>query len=131
MKYETSSVLLAQSEAEGLLDKLIFLIEKMGTKDPDLIRILKRLKKLKTELFTFLGYRDVPPSNNPAECAIRPFIGLRKNSGNFINEEVMEAHAAHLSLKETCKLNNINCKDTLISCFQENWNEVLVNIPYY
>jgi len=38
----------SQGEAEGLLDDLIFLIEKMGVKGPDMIRILKRFKKFKT-----------------------------------------------------------------------------------
>jgi len=123
------SVLPLQRDAEGLLDDLIFLIEKMGVKDPDMIRIIKRLKKFNTSLFTFLKYSDVIPDNNPAERAIRPFVVLRKNSGNFINEEVINAHAIHLSLKETCRLNNIDYKSALISCFRNNWEEVLVQIP--
>jgi len=44
----------SQSEAEGLLDNIIFLIEKMGVNDPDVIKILKRIKKFKASLLTFL-----------------------------------------------------------------------------
>jgi uncharacterized coiled-coil protein SlyX len=119
----------SQSEAQGQLDQILFLLEKMGPKDPDIKRIMKRLQKFKASLFTFLKYEAVLPDNNPAERALRPFVVQRKCSGGFKTEENTNAYTIHLSIKETCDLNQINYKSALIACFSDNWKEVLVQIP--
>ena len=116
-------------EAEKQLELLIFLLEKQGVQDPDLDRILKRLKKFKSSLFTFLKYEEVPPTNNPAEHEVRPFVIQRNNSGSFKSEEGAKAHAMHFSLRRTCKKNKIDYKDALNLCLREKWEEVLVQIP--
>jgi transposase len=115
-------------EAENQLELLIFLLEKQGVQDPDLARILKRLKKFKVFLFTFLKYEEVPPTNNPAEHEVRPFVIQRNCSGSFKSEESANAHAMHFSLRGTCKLNDIDYKSALNSCLREKWEEVLVQI---
>ena len=116
-------------EAENQLELLIFLLEKQGVQDPDLARILKRLKKFKSILFTFLKYEEVPPTNNPAEHEVRPFVIQRNCSGSFKSEKGANAHAMHFSLRGTCKKNNIDYKDALNLCLREKWEEVLVQIP--
>ncbi|TDA25607.1 MAG: hypothetical protein DSO00_08500 [Archaeoglobi archaeon] len=56
------------SKLYARLDKLI----SQSSRDKDVARILKRLRRYREELFTFLEYDEVPASNNHAERMIRP-----------------------------------------------------------
>ncbi len=49
----------------------------------DGIRLRKRSGKDRDSLFTFMTERDVPPTNNGSEQAIRPSTTLRKVTGGF------------------------------------------------
>ncbi len=49
----------------------------------DGIRLRKRYGKDRDSLFTFMGERDVPPTNNGSEQAIRPSTTFRKVTGGF------------------------------------------------
>ena len=112
-------------EAVSALERLIQAIEAEKVKDADLTRILKRLHKFKGELFTFLKYEDLPHGNNPVEQKVRPFVMQRKVSGTFGSEEGLKDHAIHLSVYETCKLNQIDYLQLLQLAFHEKWGEVL------
>ena len=48
--------------------------------DKDAKRLIKRLRRHRDDLFTFLDEPDVPFDNNHAERAIRPAMMIRKNS---------------------------------------------------
>jgi len=48
--------------------------------DKDAKRLIKRLRRHRDDLFTFLDEPDVPFDNNHAERAIRPAVMIRKNS---------------------------------------------------
>jgi len=116
-------------EAEQMLEDLISIIEKAHISDPDLTRILNRLKKFKSSLFVFLEYDDVDSNNSLAERQIRHFVTQRKISGGFGSEEVINAYAINLSIAQTCKLNKVDYRTALNLCFHERWKEVLVLIP--
>ena len=49
----------------------------------DGIRLRKRYGKDRDSLFTFMSERDVPPTNNGSEQAIRPSTTFRKVTGGF------------------------------------------------
>ena len=113
-------------EAGRALESLIQAIEAEKVADDDLARILKRLRKFKAELFTFLKYEDMPHGNNPAEQKVRPFVMQRKVSGTFGSEDGLKAEAVHRSVFETCKLNQIDYVRLLNAVFHEKWEEVFV-----
>lgn len=112
-------------EAEIALESLIQVIEAEKIVDADLKRIIKRLRKFKSSVLTFLKYEDIPPHNNAVEQKVRPFVMQRKISGTFMSEEGVKAHAIHLSIFETCKINQIDYLKLLRLAFHEKWEGIL------
>ncbi|MHA1325642.1 MAG: IS66 family transposase [Candidatus Helarchaeota archaeon] len=106
------------------LETLIQTIEAEQVKDDDLTRMFKRLRKFKAGLFTFLKYKDLPHGNNPVEQKVRPFVMQRNVSGTFGSEAELKDKAVHLSIFETCRLNQIDCDQLLNLVFHEKWDEV-------
>jgi hypothetical protein len=99
---------LTKEEAEEKLRKLVFKLTEEGVVEEDLKKLLKRCKKYENMLFTYLKYEGMPPDNNEAERALRPFVVQRKRSGGFKSPEVMRHYVIYLSLYMTCKLNGKN-----------------------
>ena len=66
-------------------------------------RLIKRLRRHKQELFTFLDQANVPFDNNHGERSIRPAVIIRKNS--YCNRSVNGAHvqAVLMSIYRTLK----------------------------
>jgi len=69
-------------------------------------RLIKRLRRHRNDLFTFLDYEDVPSDNNHAEREIRPAVIMRKNI--YANRSNKGAHtqAVLMSVYRTLKLRN-------------------------
>src|SRR5262249_19692054 len=66
-------------------------------------RLLKRLRRHRTELFTFLDHPEVPSDNNHAERQIRPAVIARKNSYANGSEDGAETQAILMSVFRTLK----------------------------
>jgi hypothetical protein len=66
-------------------------------------RLLKRLRRHRGELLTFLGQQDVPSDNNHAERMIRPAVIVRKNSYANASEEGAQTQAVLMSVFRTLK----------------------------
>jgi hypothetical protein len=64
-------------------------------------RLIKRLKRHRHELFTFLDRPEVPSDNNLAERAIRPAVILRKNSYCNRSERGADVQAVLMSIYRT------------------------------
>ena len=64
-------------------------------------RLIKRLKRHRHELFTFLEHADVPFDNNLAERAIRPAVIIRKNSYCNRSERGADIQAVLMSIYRT------------------------------
>ncbi len=64
-------------------------------------RLIKRLKRHRHELFTFLEHDDVPFDNNLAERAIRPAVIIRKNSYCNRSERGADIQAVLMSIYRT------------------------------
>jgi transposase len=66
-------------------------------------RLVKRLKRHRAELFTFLDHPEVPSDNNHGEREIRPAVLIRKNSYANGSEDGAETQAVLMSIFRTLK----------------------------
>lgn len=66
-------------------------------------RLVKRLRRHASELFTFLDHAGVPFDNNHAEREIRPAVIARKNSYANGSEDGAETQASLMSVFRTLK----------------------------
>jgi transposase len=75
---------------------------------PDARRMQKRYRKHRDKLFVFLYRKDVEPTNNVAERALRPSVIHRKVIGCFRSEWGAKAFAALASVIDTAELSGIH-----------------------
>ncbi len=66
-------------------------------------RLVKRLRRHQSDLFTFLDQAGVPFDNNHAERSIRPAVILRKNSYGNRSEHGADCQAVLMSVFRTLK----------------------------
>jgi transposase len=76
-------------------------------------RLLKRLRRHRDELFTFLERIEVPFDNNLAERSIRPAVLLRKNSFGNRSTQGADTQAVLMSIFFTLKKRGHNPVQTL------------------
>ncbi|MCA9449214.1 MAG: IS66 family transposase, partial [Candidatus Omnitrophica bacterium] len=88
-------------------------------RDPDAKRLIKRLKKHRHDLFTFLDEPDVPFDNNHAEREIRPAVLMRKNSFHNMSDEGALVHSIMMTVFRTLKRKGFNPVDTLVHSLRE------------
>lgn len=74
------------------------------------IRFVKRLKRERKMLFTFL-VTGTDFHNNTAERAIRPNVIIRKITNGHRSESGTYSHKVLMSVKETCRLRGLNFHD--------------------
>ncbi len=79
------------------------------------IKLVQRFTKNQNKLFTFLDYDGVPWNNNNAEHAIKAFAALRKPLRGLSTDKGMKEYLILLSIRETCKLRDIDFLDFLRS----------------
>lgn len=72
-------------------------------KDGHAKRLVKRLRRHRNDLFTFLDQPDVPFDNNAAERAIRPAVIIRKNSYGNRSQRGADCQAVLMSVFRTLK----------------------------
>ena len=84
-------------------------------KDKDAKRLMKRLKRHKDELFTFLEYKNVSPYNNHAEQQMRKPVLTRKVSQQNRSEQGAKTHAVLMTLFRSAELQGKNPVETLLS----------------
>jgi hypothetical protein len=80
-------------------------------KHKDALRVHKRIIKYNQELFTFLDFPLVEPTNNRAERQLRPYVIMRKIT--FGNRSALGAsnQAVMMSIIQTGVLNGIEPLD--------------------
>lgn len=79
------------------------------------IKYQKRFEKSGKKMFTFLDHDGVPWNNNNAEHAIKRIAKHRRNAGGRYTEHSLEEYLVMASVFETCKFNNINILQFLLS----------------
>lgn len=72
-------------------------------KDPQAKRLLKRFRRHRAHLFTFLDDPAVPADNNHGERAIRPAVIIRKNSYGNRTQRGADCQAVLMSIYRTLK----------------------------
>jgi transposase len=77
--------------------------------------LAERIRKHQSQLFVFVEHPEVPPDNNAAERAIRPFVVLRKVSGGTRSAAGSHTQVVLLSLFGTWKLRGL---EVLAACRQ-------------
>jgi transposase len=75
----------------------------MPWEDKQAKRLLKRFRRHRNDLFTFLDNAAVPFDNNAAERAIRPAVIIRKNSYGNRSDRGADTQAVLMSIYRTLK----------------------------
>jgi transposase len=76
--------------------------------DADAVRLVKRLKRHRNEMLTFLDHENVSPYNNYGEQQMRPAVITRKVSQQNRSEDGAKAHAIFMSLFRSAELQGLN-----------------------
>ena len=98
-RLKDSTLALYQAKLETRLDQLLR-IEPTGEQGQKLVRIIKKYRK---NLFVFVTNRDVPPTNNSSEQALRPCVIFRKVTNCFRSEWGARLYADVRSVFETAR----------------------------
>ncbi len=102
--------------------KLWYLLESVENKNGrNTVRVTNYLLKYFNDLFTFLEYEGVDPTNNEAERALRHFIVKRKVSQQFRAVKSIQSYERQLSLFMTSQLK----EQSYIENLQDRINEKL------
>ena len=80
---------------------------------PEECKLQNRYRKHRQHLFVFLYRRDVPPTNNVSERALRPSVIHRKVTGGFRSQWGADAYAALASVIDTAALQGVNAFDAI------------------
>lgn len=76
--------------------------------DADAVRLVKRLKRHRDEMLTFLDHENVSPYNNYGEQQMRPAVLTRKVSQQNRSKDGAKAHAILMSLFRSAELQGSN-----------------------
>jgi transposase len=82
-------------------------------------RLLKRLRRYRNALFTFLDHPGVPSDNNHAEREIRPAVIIRKNSLCNRSDNGATVQATLMSVYRTLKLRGFDPLETIVSALRD------------
>ena len=86
--------------------------------DADAKRLIKRLRRHRKELFTFLEHDHVSPYNNHAEQQMRPAVLTRKISQQNRSEDGAQAHAILMTHLRSAELQGLNPVQYLLQLAQ-------------
>ena len=92
--------------------------------DADAKRLIKRLRRHRDELFTFLDHEGVSPYNNHAEQQMRTAVHTRKVSQQNRSLEGAKTHAIFLTLFRTAQLQKINPVEYVMQLASTLWAAV-------
>ena len=101
------------------LDKRLAALIETRSENRNVKRLIKRLRRYRDALFTFLDHRDVPSDNNHAEREIRPAVVMRKNSLCNRSENGARAQAILMSVYRTLKQRALDPLDTIVSALKD------------
>jgi transposase len=99
----------AKARLEARVDALV--ASYSSSKEKNCRRFVKRLRRERGMLFTFLEEDGVEWNNNAAERALRSSVVIRKITYGNQSDEGARAHAVLMSVRETCSLRKENFFD--------------------
>jgi len=88
-------------------------------KDPQARRLLKRFRRHRQHLLTFLDHAAVPFDNNHAERAVRPAVIIRKNSYSNRSQRGADTQAVLMTIYRTLKQRGHDPIPTIVKALAE------------
>ena len=82
-------------------------------------RLIKRLRRHQSDLFTFLDQDNVPFENNHAERCVRPAVIIRKNSYGNRSQRGADCQAVLMSVFRTLKQRGHDPIRTIITALEQ------------
>jgi hypothetical protein len=116
---------LEDQEYDGRVRRLESQLQQLANgkyEEPNAKRLAKRLLKYQGELTAFLWDKDLDPTNNAAERALRPAVVARKISGGSRSTNGAKAWATLASLLKTATQQNRKLMDTIRSMLIAAWS---------
>ncbi len=101
---------LAYDSSVKLLERII----SEHINDESLQKFLTKLNNAKDDLFTFLLYDTVEPTNNTAECALRESVIHREIRGCVRNQKGCKMFGNLMSCIMTWKMRDCNLLDEIV-----------------
>lgn len=77
------------------------------------IKLQRSIKKARPHLFVFMTNRDLPPTNNGSERALRPAVTFRKVTNGFRTDWGAEIYADIRSVIETARRRSLGALDAI------------------
>ncbi len=111
----------AKARLEARVDALI--ASYSSSSEKNCARFLKRLRRERGMLFTFLEEDGVEWNNNAAERALRSSVVIRKITYGNQSDEGAAAHAVLMSMKQTCSLRKENFFDYAMGYLSQSASE--------
>jgi transposase len=111
----------AKARLEARVDALI--LSYSQSREKNCTRLLKRLRRERDMLFTFLEEDGVDWNNNAAERALRSSVVIRKITYGNQSGEGAHAHAVLMSIRETCALRKENFFDYAMGYLSKQTSE--------
>jgi hypothetical protein len=118
-KHQTELVETAYSSRRNRLHARLDALIATPWKDPQAKRLLKRFRRHRNHLFTFLDDPAVPADNNHGERAIRPAVIIRKNSYGNRSQRGADCQAVLMSVYRTLKQRGHDPLATITSALAE------------
>jgi transposase len=118
-KQQTELVKTAYSSRRNRLHARLDALIATPWKDPQAKRLLKRFRRHRNHLFTFLDDPAVPADNNHGERAIRPAVIIRKNSYGNRSQRGADCQAVLMSVYRTLKQRGHDPLATITSALAE------------
>jgi transposase len=114
----TKKALLAPQRFDRLKGRLAYRLDQIiraSYQDKDVKRLVKRLKRHRAELFTFLDHENVSPYNNHAEQQMRKPVLTRKVSQQNRSDQGAKTQAILMTLFRTAELQGKNPVESVLS----------------
>ena len=92
---------------EAKLDKRLDVLMARAPTHAAGVKLQRIIKKIRRHLFVFVTRRDVPPTNNGSERALRPAVTFRKITNGFRTEWGARLYADIRSVVETARRRSI------------------------
>ena len=98
---------------EAKLDKRLDEIMARAPASKAGVKLQRMIKKIRRHIFVFMTRRDVPPTNNGSERALRPCVTFRKVTNGFRTEWGARLYADIRSVLETARRRSIGALDAI------------------
>ena len=125
IKEKDSELSLKKEKKVDFLSRLDTILE-IKTLSNSEEKLRKRFAKFRNNLFMFLDYDDVPPTNNSSEQALRPSVIFRKVTNGFRSQKGKDIFSYFRTVVDTAKKQKINIFNAIVDIFSHKKNTVVI-----